>query len=235
MKKAIKWTARIVFPLLSILMIIFIFWQSSMDADASAAESGFLMDLINRFFQSWGIDTAVTEYLIRKTAHFTEFFMLGTFLFGTMKVWLDKDILLLIYPAAAGLLVAVSDEFIQMFSFGRSAELNDAMLDLAGALTAVVLLYLLLLLIRDIRKSRSDPEDGSVNEAENEEDIEEEDEAEAKTENGPEEEPSDEAIEITEEPAEKAAEISESEQADEAAEITVNITETEKERETEIE
>ena len=234
MKKAIKWTARIVFPLLSILMIIFIFWQSSMDADASAAESGSLMDFINRFLQSWGIDTAVTEYLIRKTAHFTEFFMLGTLLFCTMKVWLDKDILLLIYPAAAGLLVAVSDEFIQMFSFGRSAELNDAMLDLAGVLTAIVLLYLLLLLIRDIRKSRrSDMDTDDEAQAESDETAEGEAEGEegSEAENEPEEEPSNETIETAEDPAE----ASENESADDADVITENDTKTEEKRETEIE
>ena len=154
MKKSLRWTARIVFPLLSILMIVFIFWQSSLDADASSVESESVMGLFNGILEALGITPFIGDYLIRKAAHFSEFFMLGTLLFCTMKVWLEKDILLLIYPAGAGLLVALSDEYIQTFSLERSGELKDAMLDLAGVLAAVVVLYLLLVLYRDIRKNK---------------------------------------------------------------------------------
>lgn len=157
--KTVKKIARVVFPLLSVLMIIFIFYQSSMNADDSSVESGSLMEMINGFLKALGIPPFISDHLIRKAAHFSEYFILGTLLFASMKVWLDKDILVLTYPAAAGLLVAVSDEFIQTFSEGRSGEVKDVLLDLAGVLTAIVALYLLLRLFIDIRKNKQKEED----------------------------------------------------------------------------
>ncbi|MBQ6153177.1 MAG: VanZ family protein [Ruminococcus sp.] len=165
--KIVKRIARVVFPVLSVLMITFIFYQSSMDADASSVESGSLLEMINGFLSSLGISPFVSDHLIRKAAHFSEYFILGTLLFASMKVWLSKDVLILTYPAGAGLLVALSDEFIQTFSNGRSSEFKDVLLDLAGVLTAIVALYFLLWLIRDIRKNRAqeeETEDGSENE-----------------------------------------------------------------------
>ena len=153
--KTVKRIARVVFPVLSVLMIAFIFWQSSLDADVSSEESGSLLETLNRFLSSLGISPFLSDHLIRKAAHFSEYFILGTLLFCTMKVWLDRDVLVLIYPAGAGLLTASCDEFIQLFSNGRSGELKDVLLDLAGVLTAVVVLYFLLWLLRDIRKSRA--------------------------------------------------------------------------------
>ena len=171
--RTLKRAARVVFPLLSVMMIIFIFWQSSMDADSSADESGSLLETLNRFLSSLGIAPFLSDHLIRKAAHFSEYFILGALLFGSMKVWLNKDILILTYPAGAGLLVAACDEFIQTFSNGRSGELKDVLLDFAGVLTAVVALYLLLWLFRDIRKNHR--KDAETDEEEKEASADEDD------------------------------------------------------------
>lgn len=153
MRKAVGWIAKILFPILSIAMIVFIFYHSSMDADASSSESGSLLEAVNSILSSLGIDPLLGDWLLRKAAHFAEFFALGTFLFFTMKAWLERDTLVLIYPAAAGVTVAFCDEFIQLFSQGRSCEFKDALLDTAGVLLAVVIWYLLLLLYRKLQKN----------------------------------------------------------------------------------
>lgn len=75
------------------------------------------------------------SHLIRKTAHFTEFFIMGLILSAVCR---EKNILL---PLLTALLIACTDETIQLFVPGRSAEFADVLLDTLGAAYAIFLFY----------------------------------------------------------------------------------------------
>ena len=74
-----KTTYRIITALLLILWVAFIFSNSMDNADASTLKSGAVLALLRRIFGSEG--AALTEFIVRKTAHFTEFAIEGVLLF----------------------------------------------------------------------------------------------------------------------------------------------------------
>lgn len=118
---------RRVFRALTVFWILFIWLQSVLDAALSSMESGFLLALVQHIFP-W-----VTEYMLRKAAHFTEYAILGALLFGALQS--DGRPRLGAFQISLGLLTAMTDETIQLFSAGRSGQITDVWIDFAGFLT----------------------------------------------------------------------------------------------------
>ena len=122
---------RRVFWALTVFWILFIWLQSVLSAALSSMESGFLLALVQHIFP-W-----VTEYMLRKAAHFTEYAILGALLFGAMRA--EGRPRLGAFQTALGLLTAMADETIQLFSAGRSGQITDVWIDFAGFLTGYLL------------------------------------------------------------------------------------------------
>ena len=74
----------------------------------------------------------LTEHIIRKTAHFAEYAVLGGLtakaygLYGRHRIF-NRDALMLIF------MVPFVDETIQLFVAGRSGQISDVWLDMSGA------------------------------------------------------------------------------------------------------
>lgn len=74
----------------------------------------------------------LTEHIIRKTAHFAEYAVLGGLtaraygLYGRHRIC-NRDALMLIF------MVPFVDETIQIFVAGRSGQISDVWLDMSGA------------------------------------------------------------------------------------------------------
>lgn len=125
---------RFFFGVITALLLLLIFSRSAKTASESSAESTWVLELVKRLIPGVGMK------LIRKLAHFTEYFILGVLL------WLDCCLLQKsrwILPLGVGLAVASADEFFQTFIPGRSGQLTDVLIDGSGVLFAVALLYLL--------------------------------------------------------------------------------------------
>ena len=135
-------------------MIGFIFIHSLMNADDSAQESGSLLLFINGILKSLGTGIVLTDHMIRKAAHFTEFFTLGTLLVFTVYTYTKKTYLLIILPLFIGVSTACLDEFIQTFAVGRSGQLSDVLLDSAGTASAVFIIAVIMTIIRNHQKKR---------------------------------------------------------------------------------
>ena len=116
---------RRVFCALTALWLLVIWGHSLLPADMSRAESGRLFALL----QSWL--PWLTHHLLRKIAHFTEYAVLGALLCLARG---GRERLGAAFPAAFGVLAAMVDETIQLFVPGRSGEITDVWLDLAGFL-----------------------------------------------------------------------------------------------------
>ena len=122
--------------------LAFIWLHSCMDKEESSEESNFVYELLCPFFEIFMGKGNVTEYFIRKMAHFTEFFGLGLELKLMMRLVFGKVKWNLILNAwALGTFCALIDETIQLFS-GRGSMVQDVWLDSAGCLTGVVLMAL---------------------------------------------------------------------------------------------
>ena len=135
-----KTTYRIITVLLLILWVVFIFSNSMDNADASTLKSGAVLALLRRILGSEG--AALTEFIVRKTAHFTEFAIEGILLLSVVKGYTMRPLRFLGWPLLAGLMTALADETIQLFSLGRSSQVTDVWIDFAGVVTGTLLAFL---------------------------------------------------------------------------------------------
>ena len=131
-KRASRRFTIIIFTLTA-LMICFAWVHSLFPANLSSQESEGVFKFVNQIFAFFGAGEALTQKLIRKLAHFTEFFAIGGLMlscgycFDRRRPWRH-----LLYVLAAGLAAAVIDETIQLFSEGRAGLIADVWIDFAG-------------------------------------------------------------------------------------------------------
>ena len=75
------------------------------------------------------------DFILRKMAHITEYFILTFLLYGAFKGSFNMNAAcFFIYPDSLSFLYALSDEFHQSFVPGRSAALRDVLIDTIGIL-----------------------------------------------------------------------------------------------------
>lgn len=114
---------------------VFILTRSMKPAPLSSQESQDLLALLLKLFP-W-----MTDHIVRKIAHFTEFFLLGGLLGGVCALFWRP---MFWQPLLVGVGVAVCDELLQLGFDGRSCEVKDMLLDGLGVLTALLLLWWIL-------------------------------------------------------------------------------------------
>ena len=123
--------------LLAVVLVALIFFNSSLPATESGKLSGCLAQFALQISQLLGVSLkGDVEHTIRKLAHFLEFACLGLLwckVFASFHISnrTSNGYILLIC-----LLVAVVDEYIQLFSLGRDGKVMDVLLDFSGALCA---------------------------------------------------------------------------------------------------
>ena len=110
------------------ILLCIIWGHSMMSPSASTAESDWVAGFVD-FGLPWGQLT----YLIRKTAHFSEFAAWVAVAFLNLRHVSGYRPQTWVNALFAGLLVAVTDEFIQLFS-GRGSLVADVVLDFGGCL-----------------------------------------------------------------------------------------------------
>ena len=132
----------IVFLILAILWSFVIWSFSAKSAASSTVDSDAAASAINSMLETFfGGEFDINTNLIRKLAHFCEFAVLGFFAFMAFYFLGYKEYTkLLAYPVIWGFSVAVTDEFLQLFFEGRSAQVTDVLLDVSGTLTSVLIL-----------------------------------------------------------------------------------------------
>jgi len=73
------------------------------------------------------------DFLLRKIAHISEYFILTLFLYRAFKnTFTLKPLRLFVYPATTAVLYAVSDETHQLFVPGRGGSPRDVFIDAIG-------------------------------------------------------------------------------------------------------
>ena len=128
--------------LLSVLWIVVIFSFSFQSGDESGKLSGGIVAWVaGLFFPEDFAHIELVHFLVRKAAHFTEYFILGVLLSLTVREAKWKSVLLV--PWIMGTCVACCDETIQLFSDGRAGQITDVMLDSSGVVTGCAMLALL--------------------------------------------------------------------------------------------
>lgn len=155
-------TIRCILIILTLMMCILIFSLSADTADESSAKSDPISDsLMVRILENFELtdeqieiipETAVN--IIRKSAHFAEYALLGILLAAVCTSFYKSKVSTLIISQLCGTLYAVSDEIHQYFVPGRSCQIKDMFIDSCGVLCGILFLLLIIYLYLRIRKGK---------------------------------------------------------------------------------
>ena len=152
--------------ILSTMAVIFFF--SAESGEESGSRSADVTDAILKIThpnldslpreEQQSIEASV-HHLVRKTAHFLEYAFLA-FLTTCLLLWLKhfsvfriRPRQVWVFPAALGLLYAISDEVHQIFSH-RGARVTDVLIDFAGTLFGVCMAHVAAWMLRRIRTAK---------------------------------------------------------------------------------
>ena len=146
--KSINKTKRLILITLVALIVVntaVIFLSSMKSVEESVEISEGVMAFIKTIIDpNDKIDTEFFHHIVRKAAHFTEFFTLAMFytvLRKKSEEYLPVQNTVMAVPFMT-LLTAVLDEFIQSFT-GRGTSVRDVMLDFSGSVCGIIITTLI--------------------------------------------------------------------------------------------
>ena len=141
-----KWL--FIFLIATIGWISVIFSFSLQPADVSSEMSSglgkmlletFAPEFLDELENMSGDQLGLLHHLLRKCAHFTEYFVLGVLVMLTLlQMFFKKKAAI---GTGASMLVASVDETIQRFVPGRSGQVTDVLLDTIGAGVGIAVAY----------------------------------------------------------------------------------------------
>lgn len=163
--------SMIVLGIMAVLLAIAIMFFSSKSPSDSSVQSNYayrvlkkidqILDFSNlpafqkleRQLKMWWFKTEYVpaEMLIRKTAHFSLYFLLAFFVTGFMQFWKRDIVISILVGIGFPNLIAVFDEYNQLY-YNRGSSLNDVMIDLSGAVCGTVTFLLIFLFVFLIRR-----------------------------------------------------------------------------------
>ncbi len=171
---------RLLYFIPVILWMVVIFWFSSNNGDISSMQSGKVSYMMaNAMDKVFRLDMSEAErvgfsksisFLVRKTAHFTEYLVLGVLLymaiannFGTLLDALDRDLrignivkLRYFLPAVIVFGYAGTDELHQYFVPDRCCSFKDVLIDTAGGFTGIIIIILVRYICRKVTYNRAE-------------------------------------------------------------------------------
>lgn len=138
---------RIIYTTLLLIWMLIIFLFSNQNADNSQSTSdrvaNFIIDVVevitNKEISDDDRNSFVEDsrFIIRKTAHFTIYFVLGILICLTLTSYQINN--RIVFSIIFCLLYVCSDEIHQMFSDGRTFKLLDILIDSVGASIGILI------------------------------------------------------------------------------------------------
>ncbi len=132
----------IIFAISAVALIIFIFSNSLKTAEVSKEQSDGIVTDVIEFLIRAGItaDHDDLSFIVRKLAHFAEYFLLGGLVYLTAFFADVKKPF--IAAVSVCLITAIGDEFVvQAITEGRSPEIRDCIIDLFGGAASSATIY----------------------------------------------------------------------------------------------
>lgn len=133
-------------------LIVFFIWDNSL-------QNGGTSDGFSLIFAEWIAPIAnklgfhgniwALNRIIRKLAHLTEFTILGGVLYVVLRRYIEYGTV--VKTIGVGIVIASLDEFIQLFSLGRSSQLSDVMIDTVGIIIGISVVKLTYYISHDKR------------------------------------------------------------------------------------
>ena len=133
-------------------LIVFFIWDNSL-------QNGGTSDGFSLIFAKWIAPIAnklgfygniwALNRIIRKLAHLTEFTILGGVLYVVLRRYIEYGTV--VKTIVVGIVIASLDEFIQLFSLGRSSQLSDVPIDTVGIIIGISVVKLTYYISHDKR------------------------------------------------------------------------------------
>lgn len=133
-------------------LIVFFIWDNSL-------QNGGTSDGFSLIFAKWIAPIAnklgfygniwALNRIIRKLAHLTEFTILGGVLYVVLRRYIEYGTV--VKTIVVGIVIASLDEFIQLFSLGRSFQLFDVLIDTVGIIIGISVVKLTYYISHDKR------------------------------------------------------------------------------------
>ncbi|ARC84774.1 vanZ like family protein [Clostridium argentinense CDC 2741] len=135
MNKKLKW-------LLLIAWMCIIFWFSHQPSIQSDEQSYLVISMLRTIGINFNsVFGELSNFIIRKLGHFTEYFILYVLFYNVLKEYFKfkSSILLSIVFV---FLYSCSDEFHQLFVIGRDGSIKDVILDTSGGMIGMLIVYI---------------------------------------------------------------------------------------------
>jgi len=133
-------------------LIVFFIWDNSLQNGGNS--DGFslifaewlapIADKLGFYGNIWALNR-----IIRKLAHLTEFTILGGVLYVVLRRYIEYGTV--VKTIGVGIVIASLDEFIQLFSLGRSSQLSDVLIDTVGIIIGISVVKLTYYISHDKR------------------------------------------------------------------------------------
>ena len=133
-------------------LIVFFIWDNSL-------QNGGTSDGFSLIFAKWIAPIAnklgfygniwALNRIIRKLAHLTEFTILGGVLYVVLRRYIEYGTV--VKTIVVGIVIASLDEFIQLFSLGRSSQPSDVLIDTVGIIIGISVVKLTYYISHDKR------------------------------------------------------------------------------------
>ena len=133
-------------------LIVFFIWDNSL-------QNGGTSDEFSLIFAKWIAPIAnklgfygniwALNRIVRKLAHLTEFTILGGILYVVLRRYIEYGTV--VKTIVVGIVIASLDEFIQLFSLGRSSQLSDVLIDTVGIIIGISVVKLTYYISHDKR------------------------------------------------------------------------------------
>lgn len=133
-------------------LIVFFIWDNSLQNGGNS--DGFslifaewlapIADKLGFYGNIWALNR-----IVRKLAHLTEFTILGGVLYVVLCHYIEYGTV--VKTIGVGIVIASLDEFIQLFSLGRSSQLSDVLIDTIGIIIGISVVKLAYYISHDKR------------------------------------------------------------------------------------
>lgn len=130
-------------------------WSNSLKSIAvSSGESAKALEILRPYLEFFVGKGNATDHLVRKIAHFTEYFALGIELALFTAVRRRVDVQGIANCLFAGLSAAVIDESLQILS-GRGSLVSDVLLDFCGVSAGIAITLLFYAIFKPKRRRKT--------------------------------------------------------------------------------
>lgn len=148
---------KLLYGLIGMIWMALIFWFSHQPAVASNELSSgiteWIVQAIERVLPNDTLDKLELNHMVRKNAHFMIYLVLGFIVISTLKRIGLHGSRGVIISVMVCVLFAITDEVHQLFVAGRGAQVQDVLIDSAGAITGMGIYFI----AKRIRRPKSLP------------------------------------------------------------------------------